>query len=62
MKKNMKQALKIMSWIAVILGILTILGGFSEPSGTGASEAFLGGLLFGVEGLLALLYIRQTEK
>lgn len=58
----MKQALKIMSWVAIVLGVLAILGGFGETSGSEASYAFLGGLLFGVEGLLALIYIKQTEE
>jgi len=58
----MKKALQIMSWVAIVLGALAILGGFSETTGEGAMTAFVGGLLFGVEGLLAILYIKQTEK
>ena len=58
----MKKALQIMSWVAVVLGGLAILGGFSETTAEEAMFAFVGGLLFGVEGLLALLYIKQVEK
>jgi hypothetical protein len=58
----MKKALTIMSWAAIVLGGLAILGGFSENSAEEAMFSFVGGLLFGVEGLLAILYIKETEK
>ena len=39
----MKKALQIMSWVAIVLGALAILGGFSETSAEEAMFAFVGG-------------------
>lgn len=51
----MKTALEIMSWVAVVTGGLAIVG--SE----GDIYAFVGGLLFLTEGVLALSYVKKTK-
>lgn len=57
----MEKALKITSWVAIVLGVLSILGGFGEVNAEEASYSFIGGLLFAGEGLLALLYIKSNK-
>lgn len=58
----MELALKIYSWGAVVLGFFTIVGGFSEVTAEEASYAFLGGLLFGAQGILTLSYINSKKE
>lgn len=57
----MKLGLQTFSWVAVVLGVLAVIGGLttlsSDPSG--ACYSLLGGVLFGVEGVLALFYVTQ---
>ena len=62
----MKSALKITSWVAVVLGVLAIYGGlttvdyYGDPMIDG--YAIFGGLLFLTEGVLALIYISLKEN
>lgn len=59
----MKSALKVTSWIAVVLGAFAILGGVGQlttaPSEAGYSLA--GGALFFAQGIMSLIYIDQTK-
>lgn len=55
----MKTALQIFSWIAVVLGVLAILG--SASGGPDAGYGFVGGALFLTEGVLALAYVRSKK-
>ena len=54
----MRMALKIFSIIAVVTGIVAILG---SSTSNDLSSAFIGGGLFLTEGILALVYISQQE-
>ena len=59
----MKLALQIMSWVAVAIGILTIIGGLTDLS-TDPNSAYyslLGGLLFVAQGVIALMYIHAND-
>lgn len=56
----METALKVFSWIGIVLGVFAILGSLSEP--VDAGYAFVGGLLFFMQGLLAVIYIKQQEE
>jgi len=58
----MKKALQIVSWFAIVLGGIAILGGFSEPTAEDASYSFIGGLMYAGQGLLAILYINSVNK
>ncbi len=53
-----------MSWIAVVLGVITVISGLTQLSTdpTNAYYSLLGGVLFGVEGALALAYINERGK
>ena len=51
-----KFPLQLFSWFAIVLGALALLG--SE----GDFYALLGGGLFLVEGILAIVYINAQEK
>lgn len=53
----METALKVMSWIVIVMGALAVLDSIINPS----SGAMLGGTMFFVEGLLAILYIKRQE-
>jgi hypothetical protein len=57
----MKLALQITSWVAVVVGVLAIISGLSEISSypTDAYYSLLGGVMFGGQGLLALIYINE---
>jgi hypothetical protein len=57
-------ALTITSWVAVVLGVLAVLGGFFNLATlpTTAYYDFAGGVMFAGEGILALVYINQTEE
>lgn len=59
----MKQSLQVMSWIAIVLGVLSFLGGIvnlnADPDS--AYYSLVGGVLFAAEGILALAYISQQE-
>ncbi len=59
----MKLALQVFSWIAVTLGVLAIIGGFSDMAidPSGAQYSLAGGALFLVEGVLALTYIKSHQ-
>lgn len=52
----MKETLKCLGWIEVVLGVLAIIGA------EGDYYAFVGGVLFLVTGWVALQYIKETEK
>lgn len=56
----MRTALKTMSIIMVVIGGFAILE--SADGGQDAGYAFLGGLLFLAEGILALVYIGQNKE
>jgi uncharacterized membrane protein (UPF0136 family) len=56
----MKLGLQIFSWVAVVLGVLAVIGGLA--GGEDSYSSLLGGILFGVEGVLALVYVSQTQK
>ena len=53
----MKDALKVFSFIGVILGMLAMMGSLFDAD----FYALVGGGLFFTQGLLALLYINQQE-
>lgn len=61
----MKSALKITSWIAVVLGVLAIFGGLTGTDYYGNpvidGYAIFGGLLFLTQGILSLVYIILKE-
>lgn len=59
----MKQALTILSWIAVVLGTLSIISGLTKlaTDPTNAYYSLLGGVLFFAEGLAALMYINEKK-
>ena len=54
----METALKVFSWIAVVIGILAILGSVSTQD---SGSAFIGGALFLTQGVLALAYIDKNK-
>lgn len=58
----MKLTLQISSWFSLIIGVVAVLGGFAAINNDPANAAneLLGGLLFGTEGLLALLYVSKN--
>lgn len=56
----MEKALKIMSWIAVAIGVCAILSGISERGDDGFN-ALLGGALFLAQGWLALSYMAKYK-
>ncbi len=60
----MKLGLQIFSWVAVVIGALGFIDGLtllsSDP--TNAYYSLVGGLLFGIEGVLALMYVSQTSQ
>jgi len=57
----METALKILSWVAIVLGVMAILAGFGEINAEEASYSFVGGLLYGSLGLLSILYIKSKN-
>jgi hypothetical protein len=61
----MKTALQIFSWIAIVIGALAIIGGFTSVDAYGNSivngSALLGGALFLTQGILALVYIDSNK-
>ena len=58
----MRQALKIFSIIAVVLGGLAMFGAAAQEDMEGAIYSLLGGGLFLAQGILALVYIKQQSK
>lgn len=62
----MKTALQVTSWIAVVIGVLAIFGGFGTTvEGVFAivdPYALFGGLLFASQGVLSLIYIAHKEN
>jgi len=56
----MRLTLKIASIISVCIGGVAILQSFSAT--TDAGYTFLGGLMFGAIGIIALCYISQVDK
>ncbi len=52
----MKTALQITSWFATVIGVLAIIGS------QGDAYTLAGATLFLVQGVLALVYIKQTEN
>ena len=54
----MKLTLQIFSWIGIVMGVLAIFGSIGTED---AGYAILGGLLFFLQGLIALLYIYEKE-
>lgn len=59
----MKLALQIFSWVAVVIGVLALINGAvlisTDPEN--AYYTLIGGVLFGVEGALALQYIQDHK-
>jgi hypothetical protein len=57
----MKLALQIVSWVAIVIGVLAIVGGLAETSSDPASAYYslLGGALFATQGVLSLIYVNQ---
>jgi hypothetical protein len=58
----MKIALQIFSWVAVVLGILAIIGAAGQPTPAEVTYSLTGGALFLTQGILALAYIASKEK
>ena len=60
----MRSALKVTSWIAVIIGLMAIVGGISELTiaPENAYYSLLGGIMFFSQGLLTLIYVSSKEK
>ena len=54
----MKNTLKILSWIEVVIGALAILGSLGED---GTTAGLLGGILFLACGWVALSYIAEHK-
>jgi hypothetical protein len=60
----MENSLRILSWIGIVLGGLAILGALGDW-GEGIDDwqyTIMGGLLFFMQGLVAILYIREVNK
>lgn len=55
----MRTALLIFSWIGVVMGSMAILGSLGEPD---AAYAVVGGLLFFIQGALAIVYISERGE
>jgi len=55
----MKTILKVVSIIAIVLGGLAI---FESLFGEGSMYGFLGGGLFFIQGVFALIYIKEVEN
>lgn len=58
----MKFALQLFSWISVVLGVLAIFGAVATVDPQAAQQSFIGGALFLIEGVLALIYVNKKEK
>jgi len=60
----MENSLRILSWINIVLGGLAILGALGDwgEGIDGWQYAIMGGLLFFMQGLVAILYIREVNK
>lgn len=56
----MKTVLTVISWFAIVLGVLAILGSIAEP--TDAAYSIIGGLLYITLGVLALVYVKSKEQ
>ena len=54
----MKLALQIISWVGVVMGAFALLGSITEYD----PYAVIGGALFFLQGLFALIYIDQVSK
>jgi len=54
----MSTGLKIVSWINVVMGLLALIGEFADFDG----YAITGGVLFLLNGTLALQYINKVNK
>lgn len=54
----MKQNLKVIAWVEVVLGVLAIIGWAGDTSD---GYALIGGLMFLVFGFVALKYIGENE-
>lgn len=59
----MKLPLQIVSWVAIVLGVLAIMSGLASLSvdSQSATYSIEGGALFLAQGVLALIYIHQKE-
>lgn len=60
----MENSLRILSWIGIVLGGLAILGALGDW-GANIDDwqyTIMGGLLFFMQGLVAILYIREVNK
>lgn len=57
----MKLAVQITSWFSLLIGVIAFVEGLAttstDPNGV---YSIIGGLMFGVEGLLAILYVHQN--
>lgn len=58
----MRETLKVVSWIAIVIGSLTILDGLPTAEYYADVYAIVGGLMFAGQGILALVYINQVDR
>lgn len=59
----MRLTLQITSWFSLVLGLIALAEGFAASStDVNSGYTIAGGLLFGIEGLLALIYVHQEKK
>jgi hypothetical protein len=58
----MRTTLKVFSIISIVLGSITIIAATGETSLSEAMYALIGGGLFLSQGILSLVYIKQTPK
>jgi hypothetical protein len=54
----MKLPLQIFSWIAIVLGAITLVASIVEYDG----YAIIGGAFFLIQGILAIAYIGEVNK
>ena len=60
----MKSALKVTSWIATVLGAMSMYDGLLLLSNypNDAYYSLIGGGMFAAQGILALVFVKSTEK
>ena len=56
----MKETLKVVGWIQIVLGSLAVLGVLLEPDAD-AIYGLFGGFLFLIAGWVALQYIKENK-
>jgi hypothetical protein len=57
----MKTLLTITSWIAIIVGILAVIGSLPTAEYYADWYGIIGGLLFTTQGTLTLVYIEENK-